>query len=488
MSSQIPHITPDALNEIRTLDDVLAFLAAELDWPIDATDLEDASFDFSPSDLGIKPERVPRLVSIRQLQPLTAGQPWGIFFLEFEGPRLPITPLRQLLRALVNRKRAGASGNVRTWALKDLLFVITTTDQSGVELHLVAFDTTDADRVEIFSLPWRPGQSPPQHLRRLAHELLPRLAWPTDPTDVNGWRAAWHEAFALRPGGAIASARQLADRMALTAHVVRVQITAILADADGNEPLEQLLDEVREQLLPQLDAEQFADMCAQTLVYGLLSSRITDPIGFGASPVLAVVPLSNPFLDAFFERVHDRLYDSGSSGNNLEGLVADLRATNVEAILDQFGATARGADPVVHFYEEFLKVYDAEIRAEAGAFYTPQPVVQYMVRSVDELLKTHLGLSNGVADNTTWAKLSAELSFAIPDGVDPQSPFLSVIDPATGTGTFLVEWIRQAHSSFLSGGRSNGDGWREHLDSVVLPSLTAFELGLGLPRFGGHLQ
>lgn len=480
-----PQVRPERLNQVRTADQVLAFLADELDWPITSDDLEDASFPFEPEELGIPAERVPRLKSIHQLRPLTTGQPWGVFFLEFDGPRLPITPLRQLLRALVSRKRAGAARDRRTWDLSDLLFVITTTDRSGVELHLVAFETADDHSVQIFSLPWRPGQSPPQHLKRLAEELLPHLTWPDEPTDADAWRREWHSAFALRPGAAIRNAKALAERMASVAHDVRQRVESMMESPDEGEPLLALFEEVREQLVADLDVNRFADICAQTLVYGLLSSRVTDPTGFGASPVLAVVPLANPFLDAFFERIHDRLYDA-EDDDGLAALIADLRATDVEAIVDQFGATTRGADPVIHFYEEFLKAYDPGLRAEAGAFYTPQPVVQYMVRSVDEALRVRLLLPDGLADGSTWGEMTGRLGIDTPADADPAEPFLRVLDPATGTGTFLVELMRQARTAFLDGGGSPGD-WSERLAQSVLPAIAAFELMPG-PYAIAHLK
>ena len=125
------------------------------------------------------------------------------------------------------------------------------------------------------------------------------------------------------------------------------------------------------QLVADVDDPRFADMCAQTLTYGTLSARVTDPIGFGASPTLAVVPLSNPFLAAFFEQVHDQVAELDLEHAGLEQLVADLRATNVEAVLDQFGSTAKGGDPVVHFYEEFLKRYDAKMPRRCGRLLYP---------------------------------------------------------------------------------------------------------------------
>ena len=159
--------------------------------------------------------------------------------------------------------------------------------------------------------------------------------------------------------------------------------------------------------------------------------------------------------------------------------------TDVEAILDDFGSTAKGGDPVIHFYEEFLRKYDRKMRADAGAFYTPEPVVEFMVRGVDELLKTRFGLDAGIADSSTWEEVAERVGFEVPEGVDPSKPFVSMIDPATGTGTFLVHWLRRAKRSYERA--RPGQNWRLHLSEAVLPSMHAFELMLG-PYAVAHLK
>jgi len=475
---------PERLRGVRTLDDVLELLCDELDWPTGDFDLEDATFEFSPEELGLPADQVPTLTSVRQLRPLTAAQPWGIFFLEFTGPKLPVTPLRRLLRALVHRKRA-ASGGHRTWDLDDLLFIAATDSGDSVELHLLAFFDTGGPQPEIRSLPWSPSHSPRQHLKRLAWELLPRLGWPADQSRTDAWREQWREAFALRHGEALGSASALAERMAGTAHGLRERVAEALKAERGNGPFSTLLAEIRDELVGDIDAVRFADMCAQTLVYGALTARVVDPEGFGASPVLTTVPLSNPFLTSFFEQVHDQVTALDLEAAGLESLVADLRETNVEAILDQFGATSAGGDPVIHFYERFLQSYDSRIRALVGAFYTPQAVVACIVRLVDEALRTRFGLPAGVADRGTWAEVTRRTGLRVPDDVDPQSPFVAVLDPATGTGTFLVEWIRQARRSFLESGSETD--WPDFLKGDLIPGMRAFEILLA-PYAIAHLK
>lgn len=488
----------DVLRSIRTFAQVSLYLRDELGWPLEGADLEDGdlediTYDWDPAELGIAADKLRDLVRLQQMRPLTAGQPWGVFLVQFDGPRLPITSLRRLLQALVARQRRAESSTRPSWTLDDLLFIVFTGSDPAVEMHFVAF-FDDGDRLpKVRSLAWRPSQSPHPHLTRLAEELMPSLLWPPETDDADQWRKAWRGAFKLMPGQAIGDASRLADRMALTASDLRDQIEAVLAREQAHErahqqigPFTTLMNEVREQLVADVDASKFADMCAQTLVYGTLTSRITDPEGFGSSPIFSAVPLANPFLAAFFEQVHDEAAALDLAGSGINQLVADLRATNVESILDQFGATAKGGDPVIHFYEEFLKKYDSKMRADAGAFYTPQPVVEFIVRAVDEVLKTRFGLPLGIADPATWSEAARRNGFEVPQGVDPGRPFVSMVDPATGTGTFLVAWLRQAKRSFLSSGGVSDD-WPQHLRNRVLPQMHAFELMLG-PYAIAHLK
>jgi len=480
----------ERLRKIRTFSQLFEYFVDALGWPLDLNaldddDLEEITFEWGPDELGVSKEQLRSLKRLRQMRPLTTAQPWGIFFVEIDGPRLPITQLRRLLQSLVTKKRAVGDGARRSWDLNDLLFIVTTDAGDAVELHLLAFFDSEGGTPDVRSLPWRPVGSPVRHLQRLADELLPRLAWPDDENDADAWREAWRGAFSLRHGEAIKSAARLAERMASTAADLRAQIGEAI-DAEGKSgPFTHLLDEVRRQLVADVDSKKFADMCAQTLVYGVLSSRVTDPKSFGASPVLSVVPLSNPFLAAFFEQVHDQAVALDLEGSGLEQLVADLRVTNVEAILDQFGSTAKGGDPVIHFYEEFLRQYDSKMRADAGAFYTPQPVVAFMVGAVDEILRTRFGLEMGVIDPATWEEVCNRNGLLVPDGIDPSGRFITMVDPATGTGTFLVEWLRRAQAEFFQK-QPKGD-WPRFLREHLLPSMHGFELMLG-PYAIGHLK
>ena len=480
----------ETMRGIRTFAQVFQYLVDDQGWPLELPDLEDddltaVTYDWDPVELGIPAQRLKDFKRLQQMRPLTVNQPWGVFFLEFSGPRLRYTPIRRLLRGLVTKKRAAAAANRPTWALDDLLFVVITGTGDDAEIHLLAFHGSDPQTAEFRSLAWRPAHAPPRHLQRLNEELLPCLAWPTDDSNVESWRKAWWEAFKLPVGQTIRDSTRLADRMARTARDLRTQIREALGAENGSGPFSSLMAEIRTQLVSDVNAASFADMCAQTLVYGLLSSRVTNPRDFGSSPIFSTVPVANPFLEALFEQVHDEAVSLDLPGSDLPQLVADLRETNVEAILDQIDSTIKGGDPVIHFYEEFLKQYDRKMRADAGAFYTPQPAVEFIVRAVDEVLRTRFGLQMGIADAASWREVAERQGFEVPEGVDPDKPFVSMVDPATGTGTFLVEWLRRARKSYLE--HRPPDEWSEHLRDSLLPSMHAFELMLA-PYAIAHLK
>ena len=491
MASSMPADRAEMMRGIRTFAQVFQYLVDDQDWPLELPDqleeddLTAVTYDWDPAELGIPAERLKDFKRLQQMRPLTVNQPWGVFFLEFSGPRLRYTPIRRLLRALVTKKRAAGAASRPTWALADLLFVVITGTGDDVEIHLLAFHGSDPQTAEFRSLAWRPAHAPPRHLQRLNEELLPCLAWPTDDSNVESWRKAWWEAFKLPVGQTIKDSTRLADRMARTARDLRTQIREALGKENGSGPFSALMEQIRTQLVSDVNADSFADMCAQTLVYGMLSSRVTNPKDFGSSPIFSTVPVANPFLEALFEQVHDEAVSLDLPGSDLPQLVADLRETNVEAILDQIDSTIKGGDPVIHFYEEFLKQYDRKMRADAGAFYTPQPAVEFIVRAVDEVLRTRFGLPMGIADAASWQEVAERQGFDVPEGVDPDKPFVSMVDPATGTGTFLVEWLRRARKSFLVSGAP--DEWPEHLRDRLLPSMHAFELMLA-PYAIAHLK
>jgi predicted helicase len=228
-------------------------------------------------------------------------------------------------------------------------------------------------------------------------------------------------------------------------------------------------------------------MYAQTISYGLLTARISRPAGLVADNLADMVPVTNPFLKDMLETF---LTIGGRKGKidfdelGINDVVHLLRDADMEAVLRDFGDRNPQEDPVIHFYELFLKEYDSEMRIKRGVFYTPRPVVSYIVRSVHELLQTEFGIEDGLASTITWGEMAAKhTGLAIPAGTKPSEPFVVILDPATGTGTFLVEAIDIIHKTMEVRWKKQGhmaleyqNLWNEYVPKHLLPRLHGFEL------------
>ncbi|MGW6035039.1 type ISP restriction/modification enzyme [Gordonia terrae] len=420
------------------------FLRDGLSWPLpDVTDLQadDIFIDWKPEELHLDPAKVAKLIDITQLPPLTAKQNFGVFFLNFDGRNLPITAVRRLVHRLVSNKRGRGAGTHPTWALDDLLFFCVANGDQKV-IHVVNFRERDGKRVlRVLSWSDKPTET---RLDLLVRKAVPELSWTADDApqlviDPAGGRALAGYREGLR------SAKQLSRRMAEVAQDVRGEVADLLAVETETGPIRSLYRAVREQLLGDISPERFADVYAQTMVYGLLTARIAHPEQFEAEQSLAVMKFDNDFLDAIYARFRegsDGIIDVDELG--LADLAEQLAGTNVDELLADFGADNQRDDPVVYFYEEFLAQYDPEQRKDLGAFYTPKPVVRYIVKTVDDALKS-FGLPLGVADPMTWGEyVKAHPGITIPNGALSEDSVVSMFDPANGTGTFVVEWLEQA--------------------------------------------
>jgi predicted helicase len=319
---------------------------------------------------------------------------------------------------------------------------------------------------------------------------------------VEAWRQRWRAAFVLRHREVVTTSRDLSIRLAELARAIRDRIKTALAIETEAGPLTKLMKAFQEALVHDLDADGFADMYAQTIAYGLLSARIADPEKKTADDFAAHMR-TNPFLREMMEtflKVGGRRGRAGGPGIDFDELgvneVVDLLDdANMEAVVRDFGDRNPQEDPVIHFYELFLKEYDAKKRIQRGVFYTPRPVVSYIVRSVDELIRTEFGLSDGLADTTTWGEMARHHEdLKIPEGVSTDKVFVQILDPAVGTGTFLVEAIDLIHRTLLAKWKSQGHGetkiealWNEYVPEHLLPRLHGYEL-LMAPYAIAHLK
>ena len=468
----------------RSVENLLALLTEGLAWPIPDHLDTIPLLKWSPEELHLDPRQVGHLMSIQQVPRLTQAQPFGVFVLTFEGGRLPVGAVRRLVHRLIRKKRASVQGAQKgLWDLHDLIFFCQSQDGGGT-VHVVAFSEA-GPRPVMRVISWDASASETR-LEMLSRDTLPDLAWPARDVTVGEWRQHWDHAFRTTYRQGVRSAADLAKNMAIVARAVRDTVLDMLPLETADGPLRGIFEDVKKSLIADLDFHAFADMYAQTMVYGLLTARITHPEDFAADSRRTVLQFENPFLNAIYDRMRDEAQDAFDTDElGLQDLADLLARSDMNEVLADFGAASRRDDPVVHFYEDFLKEYDPAQQIELGVYYTAQPVVQYQVRTVDKILKEKFGLPLGVADSTTWAELTARIGVPVPDGVDPDGPFVTMLDPATGTGTYLVEWLRQAEANVRQDATKRGirgaaqdELWASVCFELVLPQMSAFEISL----------
>ena len=486
----------DKLRQVHTIPALVQYLHDELDWPVNVDDWEDNLFDWEPDELNLKAEHEVKIKSIKQLRPLVSGQPWGIFFVEFNKGRLPITALRRVLNGLVPKGRATGGGH-QTWAVHDLLFVSSFGESNAREIALAHFtdESAQGDLPTLRVLGWDDDDTPMQ-LGYVAQTLRDKLRWPANThtaDDLAKWRAQWSSAFSLGHGQVINDSKTLALAMAELAKRIRRRVNTVLALESDSGHLRQMHKAFKDNLIADLSDDAFADMFAQTITYGLFTARASRSSGALVADNLSdMVPSTNPFLKELLGSFLSAAGRSRSSAKRVDfdelginEVVTTLRDVPMDAVLRSFNATKPGDDPVIHFYEDFLKAYDKAMRAKRGVFYTPSPVVQFIVRSVDEILKTEFGIEDGLASTITWGEMMARKpELTLPKFCTTATPFVQVLDPATGTGTFIVEVITQIHAHMLAKWRTQGKVtkaqwqplWVDYVKHHLLPRLYAFEL------------
>jgi hypothetical protein len=282
--------------------------------------------------------------------------------------------------------------------------------------------------------------------------------------------------------------KDLASRMAALGQLIRDVILKALADEDKSGSLHGQLEGFRKVLIHDLEENQFADMYAQTICYGLFAARCNHQ---GKGPftrenAVMDLPETNPFLAEMFDYIAGRKLDKRLIWIVIH-LAELLNRADIACILRDFNKRTRREDPVVHFYETFLTAYDPRMRKGRGVYYTPEPMVSYIVRSIDHILKIDFGLGDGLADTS---KVPAYKSIEGKDGKIKREKAgechkVLILDPAVGTGTFLHGVIDQIHDQVL---RMGGKGmWSGYVSKHLLPRLFGFEL-LMAPYVVAHLK
>ncbi|MFH1108544.1 MAG: type ISP restriction/modification enzyme [Planctomycetota bacterium] len=286
----------------------------------------------------------------------------------------------------------------------------------------------------------------------------------------------------------IGTPKALAARMAAVAKVTREAIEKALALEDSSGTLHNELDSFRTTILPGMTEAEFADMYAQTVCYGLFSACANVPGNkarqFTREHAAYDLPATDPFLRDIFDYIAGTKLDANLVWA-VDLLAEILRNADMGQILKDFGKATRREDPVVHFYETFLAAYDPKLRETRGVYYTPEPVVSYIVRSIDHILKTDFDCPTGLADNTT---ITARVPDARAKGetVEKEVHRVQILDPATGTGTFLFETARHIFDA-LKQNRGLWAGENGYAAKHLLPRLFGFELMIA-PYAVAHMK
>ena len=283
----------------------------------------------------------------------------------------------------------------------------------------------------------------------------------------------------------ITSASKLAQIMAGKARLLRDIIEkALIQDGDNRTELTSYMDAFRQVLIHDITPKTFADIYAQTIAYGMFAARLHDntPDDFTRGEAANLIPKSNPFLRKVFQQIAGYDLDERISWI-VDDLVSAFAATDMEKIMQGFGKSTQQTDPMLHFYEDFLFQYDPAAKKQCGVYYTPQPVVEFIVRAVDDILRTEFNLPMGLAD-TSKVEVEQEIEQDLKHRKEKKHLHrVQVLDPATGTGTFLAETVRQIKRDL--GGQMGA--WDSYVPEHLLPRLHGFELMMA-PYTIAHLK
>ena len=284
--------------------------------------------------------------------------------------------------------------------------------------------------------------------------------------------------FAEQKPISIRSAAKLAEIMAAKAAIIKDEIGIALADdKEFRSGLGGQFKSFKANLLPALTPDEFADIYAETITYGMFAARFHDDTldTFSRQEALEKLPASNPFLKGLFEYIAGPQLPKRLT-YIVDDLVQVMRASDPHSLFEKYGKFTARNDPFVHFYEDFLAAYNPKKRKSRGVWYTPEPVVDFIVRAVDDVLKTEFGLADGLADTS---KVTVDWDTGQNDAkgkpvtIKKDVHKVQILDPATGTGTFLAKAVQLISDRVKA--RAPGK-WSGYVEQDLLPRLHGFEL------------
>jgi predicted helicase len=278
--------------------------------------------------------------------------------------------------------------------------------------------------------------------------------------------------FTTQKSISIRTPKELAKLMAEKAKMLKNVIYKSIKDKESIGEVEHQYEVFKQMLIHDLSEEQFADIYSQTVAYGMFAARYNDLTleNFTRSEANELLPKSNPFLRNFFQSIAG--YDID---DRIVWIVDDLAElfnhVDVKELLANYGKETKRHDAIVHFYETFLGEFDAKMRKSRGVYYTPEPVVDFIVRAVDDILKDEFDIKDGLADTEKIDVLKEVPGRKNKKTVKEHR--VQILDPATGTGTFLDRAIKHIFNSKFEGQEGL---WQSYVDEHLLPRLHGFEI------------
>lgn len=287
----------------------------------------------------------------------------------------------------------------------------------------------------------------------------------------------------------ITTAKRLAEQMAAKARILASTINNAFRIAenegeeeDANRQLQGQLKAFRTVLINDLSTEGFADIYAQTVAYGMFAARLHDntPNDFSRQEAANLIPKTNPFLRNIFQQIAGYDLDERIAWV-VDDLVNIFLATDVQKVMKNYKKKGQHHDPMIHFYEDFLSAYNPLLRKAKGVWYTPLSVVQFIVRAVDEILKRDFNLAEGLADHSKFTHEVVNEQYKKGERINgkltkptirKEMHRVQILDPATGTGTFLAEVVNQIYDKF----QDMQGMWQGYVNDHLLPRLHGFEL------------
>ena len=255
--------------------------------------------------------------------------------------------------------------------------------------------------------------------------------------------------------------------MAEKARMLSQVIREVLKDESTN--LYSQMMAFKKHLIHDLKEEKFSDIYAQTIAYGMFAAWLHDDNStiFSRRKAAELMPVTNPFLRKFFQHIAGFDLD-----RNISWIVDDLadifRYAKADEIMKKYN------DPFLHFYETFLSEYDAKERKKRGVYYTPQPVVDFIVKSVDKILKDEFGFVGGLSDTAkTSIRIDNKNKKKSSACEEEEMHKIQILDPAAGTGAFLATIIQHIKKNIFH----NQLGiWKDYVHNDLISRINGFEV------------